>query len=296
MNSVMTKQFYKQRSDFEKSCVTRDEKLTFPDGVDFSENIAYADDNKKAHRMDIFRPQNAKDTMLPVIINVHGGGLLLGNKEFNRYFCALLCKKGFLVYSIEYRLVPDCMIFDQLRDVFAAMDFIKKRVKPDGGDLSHVYMVGDSGGACLITYANAIQNSCKIAKAAGVKPSGLHVSALGLISGMFYTTKFDKIGLFLPKFLYGKNYKKTPFAKYVNPENKELVNSLAPAWLVTSHNDYLRKYTINFEKALAAAQKEHELVDYPKNKNLTHAFSVLEPFLDESSEVIDMMTEYLRKF
>lgn len=90
--------------------------------------------------MDIFRPQNAKDTMLPVIINVHGGGLLLGNKEFNRYFCALLCKKGFLVYSIEYRLVPDCMIFDQLRDVFAAMDFIKKRVKPDGGDLSHVYM------------------------------------------------------------------------------------------------------------------------------------------------------------
>ena len=43
MNSVMTKQFYKQRSDFEKSCVTRDEKLIFPDGVDFSENIAYAE-------------------------------------------------------------------------------------------------------------------------------------------------------------------------------------------------------------------------------------------------------------
>lgn len=47
MNSVMTKQFYKQRSNFEKACVKRDEKLTFPDGVDFSENIAYADDNKK---------------------------------------------------------------------------------------------------------------------------------------------------------------------------------------------------------------------------------------------------------
>lgn len=63
-----------------------------------------------------------------------------------------------------------------------------------------------------------------------------------------------------------------------------------------NHEHYLRKYTINFEKALAAAQKEHELIDYPKNKNLTHAFSVFEPFLDESSEVIDMMTAYLRKF
>lgn len=27
MNSVMTKQFYKQRSNFEKACVKRDEKL-----------------------------------------------------------------------------------------------------------------------------------------------------------------------------------------------------------------------------------------------------------------------------
>lgn len=102
MNSVMTKQFYKQRSNFEKACVKRDEKLTFPDGVDFSENIAYADDNKKAHRMDIFRPQNAKDTMLPVIINVHGGGLLLGNKEFNRYFCALLWQER--ISCIQYRI------------------------------------------------------------------------------------------------------------------------------------------------------------------------------------------------
>lgn len=27
----------------------------------------------------------------------------------------------------------------------------------------------------------------------------LHVNALGLISGMFYTSKFDKIGMFLPE-------------------------------------------------------------------------------------------------
>ena len=111
--------------------------------------------------------------ILPVIINVHGGGLIIGNKEFNRYFCALLCKKGFLVYSIEYRLIPDCLIYDQIADVFMAMDYIKERLAADGGDSSHVYMAGDSGGACLITYVNAIQNSTNIARAANVTPSGL---------------------------------------------------------------------------------------------------------------------------
>lgn len=246
--------------------------------------------------LDIYRPEDSQEKILPVIINVHGGGLIIGNKEFNRYFCALLCKKGFLVYSIEYRLIPDCLIYDQLADVFMAMDYIKERLAADGGDSSHVYMAGDSGGACLITYANAIQNSTNIARAANVTPSGLRINALGLISGMFYTSRFDKIGLFLPKYLYGKDYKKTSFAKYVNPENRELLNSLAPVWLVTSHNDFLRRYTTDFEKALTRAEREHELVDFPKHKKLTHAFSVFEPFLPESSAVIDMMVEYLRKF
>ena len=77
---------------------------------------------------------------------------------------------------------------------------------------------------------------------------------------------------------------------------RDRLYALAPAWLVTSHNDHLRNYTIRFEKALTAAKKEHEIVDFPKNKKLTHAFSVFEPFLPESHAVIDMLTEYLRKF
>ena len=188
------------------------------------------------------------------------------------------------------------MIYDQFRDVFMAMDYISGRIRTDGGDESHVYMVGDSGGACLIMYTNAIQNNKKIAKTAGVKPSDLHINAIGFISGMFYTTKFDKIGMFLPRYLYGKNYKKSAFGKYVNPDNKELIESLAPVWLVTSHNDYLRKYTLNFEKALAEAGKEYEFVDFPKDKRLTHAFSVFEPFLPDSKKTIDLLAGYLKKF
>ena len=246
MANIMEKQFYKQRSDFDKSCIERDKKLTMPEGVEYTENIAYTNDGNPSHQLDIYRPKDREGEVLPVIINVHGGGLIIGNKGFNKYFCSLLCKKGFLVYSIEYRLIPDCMIYDQFKDVFMGMDYIKGRIKSDGGDESHVYMVGDSGGACLIMYTNAIQNNYEMARAAGVKPSDLHINAIGLISGMFYTTKFDKIGMFLPKYLYGKNYKKSAFGKYVNPENKELIESLAPVWLVTSHNDYLRKYKLNF--------------------------------------------------
>ena len=134
------------------------------------------------------------------------------------------------------------------------------------------------------------------AKAAKVTPSSLHINALGLISGMFYTTKKNKIGLFLPKYLYGKNYKKSAFAPFVNPEHPDIVKALPPCFLVTSHNDYLKRYTLQFEKALARYQVPHDLLNFPKNPKLTHAFSVFEPELDESLQTMKSMIDFLQKY
>ncbi len=297
MSDFMIKNFYKQREDFEKSSAARDLTLAFPDTVTEVKDIPYMTDGVcDSHRLDCYRPKNRDDEVLPVIINVHGGGLLLGSKEFNRFFCAKLSEMGFLVYSVEYRLIPDCSFFDQCQDLACAMDFLKLRIPSDNGDLSHVYATGDSGGACLLTYTVAMQHAPAAAKAAKVTPSSLHINALGLISGMFYTTKKDKIGLFLPKYLYGKNYKKSAFAPFVNPEHPDIVKALPPCFLVTSHNDYLKRYTLQFEKALARYQVPHDLLNFPKNPKLTHAFSVFEPELDESLQTMKSMVDFLQKY
>ena len=113
----MRNQFYKQRSDFELSAIERDKTQVMPEGVSVQTDIPYMNDGDKAHRMDVYRPEGSEDTTLPVVINIHGGGLLIGSKEFNRFFCAKLSRLGYLVFSIDYRLVPDCMVFDQFSDV-----------------------------------------------------------------------------------------------------------------------------------------------------------------------------------
>lgn len=77
--------------------------------------------------------------------------------------------------------------------------------------------------------------------------------------------------MFLPKYLYGKDYKKSAFAKYVNPENKELLKALPPCFLVSSRGDNLRKYTLNFYKALGKpVNTKSELLYFKKDKKLTH--------------------------
>ena len=282
--------------DFEVSAKQRDKELPFPKNVDEIKDIYYSDDHLPAHRLDIFRPADRKSEVLPVIINIHGGGLLMGSKEFNRFFCARLCKTGYMVYSIEYRLVPDCSFFDQLSDVFMAMDYIKQRIADDYGDTANIYACADSGGACLLTYASAMIHNNKLANAAGIKPASIKLNAIGFISGMFYTNRFDKIGLFLPKYLYGRHYKKEAFAPYINPECSDITEYLPPVFMVTSRNDNLRRYTTDFAMALKKHNACHKLINFPKKSSLTHAFSVFEPFLPESTKTIRAMITFFMQY
>lgn len=296
MTDPIKKIFYKQRMDFEASTKQRDKELPFPKNVAEIKDIYYSDDHLPAHRLDIFRPADRKSEVLPVIINIHGGGLLMGSKEFNRFFCARLCKTGYMVYSIEYRLVPDCSFFDQLSDVFMAMDYIKQRIADDYGDTANIYACADSGGACLLTYASAMIHNNKLANAAGIKPASIKLNAIGFISGMFYTNRFDKIGLFLPKYLYGRHYKKEAFAPYINPECSDITEYLPPVFMVTSRNDNLRRYTTDFAKALKKHNACHKLINFPKKSSLTHAFSVFEPFLPESTKTIRAMITFFKQY
>lgn len=296
MQDIMRKQFYKQRFAFELDAAERDKTQVMPAGVTIEHDVPYMDDGMEAHRMDIYRPDGSENTVLPVIINIHGGGLIIGNKEFNRFFCAKLSALGYLVFSIEYRLIPDCLVFDQFSDVCNAFNYIRSHLDDYNGDADRIYGVADSGGAYLLTYTAAMNKCHTLAKAAHVKPHNISFRALGLISGMFYTTCFDKIGMFLPAYLYGKNYKKQSFAKYVNPENPELVTSLPPCYLVTSRYDNLRKYTLDFVDALGRYGIVYELSEYMKVRHLAHAFSVFRPDFKESEETISDMHAFFESY
>lgn len=292
MSNYIETAFMQQRTDFMKTLPDRRKRFSIPDGVDMYLDIEYVNDQNEAHRLDVFRPSESPDKELPIIFNVHGGGLIMGCKEFNRYFCARLCKLGYVVFSIEYRLVPEYTFYHQCTDFFQALRYVQDYGNLYYGKTDEIYGVGDSGGAMLLTYCAAMQNNAEMAAAAQVSVCPAPLQALGLISGRFYTNRFDQIGLSLPKYLYGTDYKQSDFAPYVNPTYQKLVQALPPCLLVTSKNDNLHHYTTKFEKALTKYNMPHRLLDFPKNKQLTHAFSVFEPFLPESTQTIQAIAEY----
>ena len=290
----MSKQFAKQKADFEKLTEEVNAGYTVPESIDFRQNIRYLDDSESRHTLDLLLTRDTESGKQPLIINVHGGGLIIGSKEFNTRFNVELYERGFNIVSIEYRLIPDVQVYDQYSDVISALKFIENHLDDWNRDKNKVYIVGDSAGAYLILYCLAIIDNNKMQHITGCSGCSINIKAAGLISGMFYTRRFDEIGLFLPKYLYGIDSRAEAFEFYTHPDNKEILDSIkdVPLFMTTSKCDKLHKYTTDLHKALIKNGNKVELLDIQKDKKLDHAFPVFHPEYDESRSLIIKMCDY----
>ena len=74
-------------------------------------------------KLDIYYPENAAEK-LPVIIDIHGGGLMYAEKEVNRVYASRLAKRGYIVVCINYSLCPDVTYPTQVSDVMASYRWV----------------------------------------------------------------------------------------------------------------------------------------------------------------------------
>ena len=294
MNLILKSTINKKRREFDTLSTGKTIPGALLDNVTEFRDVPYIQDGDRAHMLDIYSPICHAE-QVSVIVNIHGGGLIMGNKEFNRHFCLSLCNHGFLVFSIEYRLCPETTVFGQLQDIAAAMNYIDKMIPKFKGKPGLVHMVGDSAGAFLALYTAAIQRNPMLARTAGVRPSYLEIQSMALISGMFYTTRKDSIGLFLPKALYGEGYKKHSFYPFLDPSVPAVGLSLPPCMLITSKKDKLYGYTKDLAAALQRCGTPCKLKNYGDDPHLYHAFCVFEPELPESRMVIHDICLYFRE-
>ena len=220
----------------------------------------------------------------------------MGNKEFNTYFCAQLARLGFVVFSVEYRLIPDTKIYGQWDDVSRAMDFVANIAPAFDGDMSNVYMVGDSAGALLIVYALALQKNRRLVNTVNIKPSKLNINAIALISGMFYTTRFDEIGLFMANSIWGKGFRDRGIRRFTDPGYSGIAKHLPPCYLISSESDTLLHYTMDFAEALSVEGVDRRVCIFHEGELLGHAFPVFQPDLHESQIAINGIAEFFNQY
>lgn len=57
-----------------------------------------------------------------------------------------------MIFSLEYRLIPDVRDYEQFDDVCAGMDCVGRKLVDFDVDFTRIYMVAESAGVYLATY------------------------------------------------------------------------------------------------------------------------------------------------
>ena len=246
--------------------------------------------------MDIFKPigEEYEGRELPVIVAIHGGGLVTGDRKISLDLSRELALRGYLVFSIEYRLSPRANVCEQFDDICAGMDLVGRKLIEYEVDYSRVFLTADSAGAFLAIYTAAMKKSRKLQDAIGYKPSHMTFKAIGLSCGMFYTSRDDILGALLSEQFYGDKKEDAEFLQFMNPEHPEIINNLPPTFLVTSKGDFLNRYSIMYEKALKKAGKTTKLLYYGDDE-LKHTFNFAHPDLPQSKDANDKMLAFFEE-
>jgi arylformamidase len=113
-------------------------------------NIRY--NNETSNRpetlcLDIY-PANG--TNLPVVLFVHGGGWFRGDKSGVDLKPATFNSRGFIFVSINYRLIPEVDVTQQMQDITKAVAWVKENILQYGGDPSRIILLGHSAGAHMV--------------------------------------------------------------------------------------------------------------------------------------------------
>jgi acetyl esterase/lipase len=117
-------------------------------------NIDYWGDAHKRHRLDVIRSTAMPPKNAPVMIYIHGGAWLIGEKrEQGKPMMYELVARGWVCVQINYRLSPKGTWPDHIVDCKRAIAWVKEHIADYGGDPTFVALSGGSAGGHLSALA-----------------------------------------------------------------------------------------------------------------------------------------------
>lgn len=98
----------------------------------------------------IYRPLDAPDGPLPVMVYFHGGGFVLCDLDSHDSCCRRLANGiGTVVVSVDYRLAPEHPFPAAVDDAWAAVQWVWVHAADLGADPNRLVVAGDSAGGNL---------------------------------------------------------------------------------------------------------------------------------------------------
>ena len=120
--------------------------------IHFIPNIVYSRvQSKNKLCMDLFQPQ--MNRRMPCVIFIAGGGFESSDRSRMPQLRFRLAESGFVVASINYRVLPEGNFPKPIEDVKSAIRFVKAHARELKVDPKQIFLIGDSAGGYLTAFA-----------------------------------------------------------------------------------------------------------------------------------------------
>ena len=159
-------------------------------------DLAYGDHER--HRLDVYAggdQGNAGGHGAPVLVFVHGGGFVGGDKHvpgtpMYDHGGAWAVRKGWVGVTINYRLAPEHTWPSGAQDVAAAVQWVRDNIAAYGGDPSRIVLAGHSAGGVHVASYLAGQAAGAFLESGSFDG----IKGAGLLSGLYQIPDGDERG------------------------------------------------------------------------------------------------------
>ena len=293
----------KIRKQFSEGDAKRDADQKTPDDVMRFDDIMYGDDKefRKWQLLDVYRPKSAGQSpalvKLPVIVIVHGGAWVYGDKDVYQFYGMRLARRGFAVVNYSYRLAPEKKFPSSMQDTEKVFRWISDNAEQYGFDTQNVFAVGDSAGAHLLAlYASALSNAEYAKNFPFISRKNLTLRGIALNCGK-YKMDDEREKELQTDLLVEILMRKGGTAEELNliDASAHVTKDFPPSFVMTCRGDFLVQQAPLIMNALKTAGVPYEYRCYGTDeKPLWHVFHC-DPHLPEADICNDEECNFFKK-
>ena len=238
--------------------------------------------------------QHAADTLLPVVLYIHGGGWVIADLDTYDASCRAICNGAHcVVVSTHYRQAPEHRFPAAHEDTYAAYQWLLAYARELGGDATRIAIVGESAGG------NMAAALCYNAKHEGL-PLPLHQVLVYPIAGddtntESYREMAEAVPLntpamrwFFEQYLTTAQQGRTPAISLYEAD----LSGLPPATIINAELDPLRT---DGERLAQRFRESGVAVEQRTFAGVTHEFFGMTPVLAKAREAQQMAADALRQ-
>ena len=243
-------------------------------GVAWYKDVAYVEGegaHPRKHRLDLLVPPQGKwRAGRPMLIWIHGGGWVMGDKDdalglYTRY-CRLLAENGVATANISYRLSPGVKHPAHIEDAAAATAWVIRHAEEIGFDPQAVFVSGHSAGGHL---AALLAADHRWLEARGL-PRGIIRGAIPS-SGVFDLA---------PLLAGGERWQRAfapDDAAAASPVTHVDANDPPFVFMIEGNGAFMQRQTKQMAEALRDAKVQEKIVVLPAVNHITMLADLLDP-------------------